>query len=159
MNAPAVRIVDASQGELLEAVRLLFEEYADSLGFELEFQGFPDELASLPGDYAPPQGRLLLALAGDEAAGCIGLRPLGGGLCECKRLYVRPGLRGHGIGRRLAEEAIEAAREIGYEAILLDTLRSSMQDAIELYCELGFRETEAYRFNHFPDALYLRLDL
>lgn len=159
MNTPGVRIVDGSQGELREAVRLLFEEYADSLGFDLEFQGFPDELASLPGEYAPPQGRLLLALVGDEAVGCIGLRPLGEDLCELKRLYVRPGLRGQGIARSLAEDAVSAAREIGYSAIVLDTLRSSMAEAIALYCGLGFTETEPYRLNPFPDALYLRLDL
>src|SRR5919198_6522319 len=108
-----VVILDGAAPAHAQATRQLFEEYADSLDVDLCFQGFDRELAELPGSYAPPSGRLLLALVDDEPAGCVALRPLADGDCELKRLYVRDEHRGLGLGRRLTEEAIGAARELG----------------------------------------------
>jgi putative acetyltransferase len=150
--------VDGSDSRALAAVRILFAEYAASLGFDLSFQDFERELAGLPGEYVPPRGRLLLTLAGDEAAGCAALRPLDGVTCELKRLYVRPAYRGTGLGRRLAGEMIAAARVLGYERIWLDTV-PSMGAALALYRSLGFVEIEPYRFNPVPGTTFLGLDL
>lgn len=134
-NADLVTV--AAPGTDLKAVRRLFVEYAEALGFSLCFQGFDKELETLPGDYAPPGGRLLLANEGEESVGCIGLRPLDAERCEIKRLYVRPVYRGKGLGRRLTESAIAAARKIGYRRVLLDTL-PTMREARALYASLGF---------------------
>lgn len=138
--------------------RALFEEYAAGLGVDLSFQDFDRELAELPGEYVPPEGRLLLAFDGDDAAGCVAVRPFGPGVAELKRLYVRPGYRGTGLGRRLSEAAIDAAREAGYERIRLDTL-PAMTAARALYASLGFEEIEAYRPNpvHGTTCFELRL--
>ncbi len=141
-----------------ETVRRLFRAYADSLGVSLGFQDFDAELAGLPGDYQPPAGRLLLAWQGVEAIGCVALRPLQGGACEMKRLYVSPRARAGGLGRSLATRICEEARSAGYRAIRLDTL-PDMAAAQRLYRSLGFRAVEPYTFNPVPGALFMERDL
>jgi putative acetyltransferase len=147
-----VQIVDGHVDEHVPTVRALFEEYAASIGVDLSFQDFERELAELPGEYVPPGGRLLLAL-GPEPAGCVALRPFEPGVCEMKRLYVRPVHRGSGLGRLLAEAIIEVGRDAGYERMRLDTL-PSMAAARGLYSALGFVEIEAYRHNPIHGTTY-----
>jgi carbonic anhydrase len=147
-----------SQAQIEEA-RALFLEYARSLDFDLRFQGFDAELAGLPGDYAPPEGRLLLAEAGGTTRGCVALHRHAEGICEMKRLFVRPRYRGTGLGRALAVAAIEEARKIGYRRMRLDTIGASMGSAIALYRSLGFVEIPPYRPNPIPSTLYLELAL
>ena len=151
-------IVPVKTGGSLEAVRRLFQEYAGSLEIDLGFQDFDRELADLPGDYAPPWGRLLLALEGGDPAGCVALRRLEPDVGELKRLYVRPPFRGTGLGRRLAERAVGEAKAAGYRLLRLDTL-PSMEGARSLYQRLGFREIAPYRHNPVPGAAFLELDL
>jgi len=151
-------LVDGSAADQLTTVRTLFQEYAGSLETDLCFQGFDRELRELPGEYAPPRGRLFLATDGDQAAGCIALRPIEDAVCEMKRLYVRGAWRGQGLGRRLAVAAIDEARRIGYERMWLDTL-PSMKGAIRLYLSLGFRDIGPYRVNPVPGARFMELDL
>jgi ribosomal protein S18 acetylase RimI-like enzyme len=153
-----MRIVDGHAEEELPAVRRLFEEYAASLEVDLGFQDFDRELQELPGDYAPPAGRILLALDGDEPAGCVALRPYEPDVCEMKRLYVRPVFQGSGLGRRLAEAIVEAGREAGYRFMRLDTM-PSMEAARGLYRSLGFEEIEAYRHNPVHGTTYFELEL
>ncbi len=153
-----LEIRDAVEAADVEQIRRLFEEYQRAIDVDLCFQGFAEELASLPGKYARPGGRLLLAVGDRESAGCAGLRPLGGRDCEMKRLYVRPPYRGSGLGRRLATELVDHARGAGYARMYLDTL-SSMTEARALYRSLAFVETAPYYPNPEPGAIYLALDL
>jgi ribosomal protein S18 acetylase RimI-like enzyme len=153
-SSPSLTIADAEP----EEARGLFLEYAKALGVDLSYQDFDRELADLPGDYARPGGRLLVARLGDETVGCVALRPAGGGACEMKRLFVRPGHRGLGAGRALAEAVICAAREAGYTSMRLDTL-PQMQTAQAMYETLGFREIEPYYESPVPGTRFLELEL
>ena len=139
--------------------RELFVEYAQSLGMNLCFQNFEQELAGLPGHYAPPDGRLLLAEYEGRLAGCVALHEWENGICEMKRLYLRPSFRGKGLGRVVAEKIIAEAREIGYQRVRLDTIEPLMKDAVEMYRKLGFREIAPYRPNPIAGAMYMELQL
>jgi putative acetyltransferase len=139
--------------------RELFQEYEKSLGVNLCFQNFEKELAGLPGHYAPPDGRLLLAEYEAQLAGCVALHKWETGICEMKRLYLRPAFRGKGLGRALAETIIAEAREIGYQRMRLDTIEPIMKDAVEMYRKLGFREIAPYRPNPIAGATYMELQL
>jgi putative acetyltransferase len=153
----SIDIVPATSEDHIATARRLFKEYEASLGIELTFQGFAEEVAGLPGAYTPPAGRLLLA-TGAEPAGCVALRPLGGGICEMKRLYVRPTARGARLGRRLAETVIREARAIGYARMRLDTL-PSMKEAFALYQTLGFREIAPYYATPIVGTRFMELSL
>jgi ribosomal protein S18 acetylase RimI-like enzyme len=154
----SIAIVRATSAEQIATARMLFKEYEASLGIELTFQGFAREVAELPGAYAPPAGRLFLATDGPEPAGCVALRPLGDGVCEMKRLYVRPTARGARLGRRLTETVIREARAIGYTRMRLDTL-PSMKEAFALYQTLGFREIPPYCENPIVGTHFMELSL
>jgi len=153
-----VRVVPARTTEDLSRARALFEEYASSLHFDLDFQDFGKELAGLPGGYAPPEGRLLLAWVQEQVAGCVALRKIDREVCEMKRLYVRPAFRRLGMGRVLALAIIQEARKIGYSRMRLDTV-PSMKDAQVLYESLGFQKIPSYCHNPVPGALFLELNL
>jgi ribosomal protein S18 acetylase RimI-like enzyme len=148
----------AHEGDALAGARQLFEEYAASLDISLCFQGFDEELSSLPGTYALPRGRLLLACRGNESAGCVALRPLEPDICEMKRLYVRPAYRSGGVGRLLTERVIHEAVTAGYRRMRLDTL-PTMETALQLYRRLGFREIAPYTANPLKGAVFLELQL
>jgi putative acetyltransferase len=148
----------ASPGQIAQT-RELFLEYAKSLGFSLCFQNFDTELAGLPGDYAPPEGRLLLTEWQGQLAGCGALHKLETDICEMKRLYLRPEFRGKGIGRTIAERLIAEAREIGYQRMRLDTVAPVMKDAGAMYRRLGFKEIAPYRENPMAGTLYMELEL
>jgi len=160
--APLIQISGSVSTDELDAVREIFREYAAGLGVDLCFQSFDEELAGLPGDYAPPRGALLLASVDGALAGCCALRPLDAAdypnAAEMKRLYVRKAFRGFGLGRQLAEAALDAARQAGYATVLLDTL-DDMEAARALYGELGFEEIPPYYHNPIPGAHYLKVDL
>lgn len=160
MTSGGVRIVPAREPEEIAAARVLFREYAAGLGFDLAFQGFEAELAALPGEYAPPRGALLLARADapELHAGCVALRPLAAGVCEMKRLYVRPAWRGTGLGRTLARAILDEGRRLGYTRMRLDTV-PQMQAARALYESLGFRDIPAYRHNPIPGTRWLEAAL
>ena len=147
-----------SPGQVAQA-RELFLEYAQSLGMNLCFQNFEQELAALPGDYIPPDGRLLLAEYEGNLAGCIALHRWDAGICEMKRLYLRPSFRGKGLGRVLAEAIIAEARNVGYQRMRLDTIEPLMKDAVEMYRRLGFQEIAPYRPNPIAGAMYMELQL
>jgi len=149
-----IDFADASAPPLLDAARELFREYQAAIGVDLSFQGFERELALLPGDYAPPAGRLLVARVDGPIAGCGALRPIGQGVAELKRMWVRPAFRGLGLGRSIAEVLLRAADDIGYEAVRLDTL-APMKEAQALYVTLGFREIPAYYDNPLPGVIYM----
>ena len=151
-------IVEIQGKEYLAEIGYLFEEYADSLEIDLDFQGFGEELASLPGEYGSPHGCLLLALWQGQVAGCVALRQFSPGICEMKRLYTQQEFRGLGIGRALCEAIITRARRIGYERMRLDTL-PSMKTARGLYASLGFKEIEPYRYNPIEGAHFMELVL
>jgi putative acetyltransferase len=152
------RIIEVQAGKLLAAVRELFTEYARDLKIDLCFQNFDRELAELPGQYAPPRGRLWLALVEGAAAGCVALRPNSDEICEMKRLYVRPAFRRSGTGRALAHTAVGAAKQLGYHSMRLDTL-SAMTEAIALYQSLGFHRIVPYYDNPCEEAAFMELKL
>ena len=152
-------IIRAQSPDDIEHARELFREYAAWLEIDLCFQNFEKELAELPGEYAPPTGRLFLATKGTGIAGCVALRKIGHGVCEIKRLFVRSEFRGQGLGRQLAQAIIQAAKQIGYERMRLDTLPPKMNDAIALYRSLGFVEIEPYYNNPVPGAKFMELNL
>jgi len=139
-------------------VRNLFKEYADSLNFELDFQDFREELATLPGKYAPPLGSILVAKQNGETVGCVAVRPLGEEICEMKRLFVKPAHRGRRIGRELALAIIAEAKRVGYRAMRLDTVEA-MKEASALYRALGFQPIDAYCYNPLPGAMFFELKL
>jgi putative acetyltransferase len=153
-----VKIVKANAKESIETVKTLIRDYAESLAFDLDFQNFDQEMDDFPGEYALPKGCLYLAMDENQPAGCVALRDLGDGICEMKRLYVKPDYRGQKIGRLLAQTVIRAARELGYERMRLDTI-PSMKRANVLYKALGFKEIAPYRFNPIEGAAFFELHL
>lgn len=153
-----MNIIQAQTKNHLEEVQTLFREYQAFLNVDICFQGFEAELVGLPGKYAPPEGILLLALAGQKAAGCGALRRFDADKCEMKRLFVRPEFRGLGLGKSLAQRLIAEAIRIGYSSMLLDTL-DKLKVAMRIYESLGFLPTEAYYQNPLPGVVYWQLDL
>src|SRR5258707_982619 len=151
-----LELVDVRTPEQLDLIRRLFSEYGASLGVDLSFQNFSEELATLPGRYVPPEGGIVLAIDDGNPAGCVAFRNLEAGTCEMKRLYVRPEFRGRRIGHALAEAVILKARNAGYHEMRLDTL-PSMHTAIAMYESLGFRPAEAYYVNPVPGTRYYTL--
>jgi ribosomal protein S18 acetylase RimI-like enzyme len=159
-----MKLIQVQSAEEASRARELFEEYAAWLGLNLCFQNFDKELAELPGEYVPPTGRLFLATEDDRIAGCVAVRKMDGGeigdgVCEMKRLYVRPAFRGTGLGRALIETVIDSAREIGYARIRLDTLPGKMDRAIAMYRSLGFKNIEPYYNNPVSGAAFMELEL
>ena len=162
MDTPEIHLVTADTPARLDAARLILREYAESLGIDLCFQDFDRELATLPGEYAPPGGLLLLAYVDEELAGCGAFRALAdvdyANACEMKRLYVRRAFRRFGLGRLLAQALLDRATEAGYSTMLLDTL-DDMEAARGLYATLGFEDVPPYYFNPIAGAHYLKADL
>ena len=152
-------LTQAESSADIDEARALFKEYEASLGISLCFQSFDQELANLPGDYARPSGRLLLARDGFDIAGCIALRRLDDSICEMKRLYLRPGFRGKGLGGKLVDAILNEAKLLGYSKMRLDTIPGKMDEAIKLYRSIGFKEIPAYYDTPFGDTLYMELDL
>ena len=153
-----MRMVQAQTAAELDAVRELFDEYQRGLGVDLGFQGFAEELATLPGRYAPPGGRLLLALDGTHAAGCVALRALEEDVCEMKRLFVRPAYRGHGLGYQLATQIVNEATALGYSLMRLDTL-DTLDSAMRMYATMGFQRRMPYYANPLSGVVYWELAL
>ncbi len=153
-----MEITRAHSANHIEEIRRLFREYETFLAVDLCFQGFEDELAGLPGQYAPPDGALLIAVENQKAAGCVALRKLEDGICEMKRLFVRPQYRCRGLGRMLAERIIDKAARLGYTSMYLDTL-DKLKEALHLYESLGFKLRKPYYPNPLPGVLYWELDL
>ena len=153
-----VEIYPARFPEQLEVVRAIFREYAESLGVDLSFQSFESELAELPGKFAAPRGRVLLARNNEDVVGCVAMRPLDELTCEMKRLYIRPSGRGQQAGRQLATLICRIAQEAGYTRIRLDTL-PDMQAAQQLYTSLGFKPIPAYVFNPIAGTIFMERDL
>jgi len=153
-----LKIVEANTKELIENAKGLIREYAQSLEFDLGFQDFAMEMENFPGQYASPRGCLYVALDENEPIGCVALRDIGQGICEMKRLYVRPYVRGQKVGKLLAEIVIKAARDMGYDFMRLDTI-PSMKQANMLYNALGFKQIAPYRFNPLEGATFLELNL
>jgi ribosomal protein S18 acetylase RimI-like enzyme len=162
LDTPSVHLITPDTPQLIEATRAIFREYADGLGVDLCFQNFEQELTSLPGDYAAPQGVLLLAMVDGEVAGCGAVRPLPDcdypNACEMKRLYVRRAFRRFGLGRLIAQTLMDRAAEAGYSVMLLDTL-DDMETARGLYASLGFEAVPPYYYNPIPGAHYLKAEL
>jgi putative acetyltransferase len=158
MAAAEIVLSQADTHELVATARSLFREYAEAIGTDLEYQGFAAELAALPAPYVPPGGALLIAHVGSDVAGCVGLRPLDSRTGEMKRLYVRPAYRSGGLGKRLVESVIQAARQAGYSELRLDTL-PSMASAQALYHRLGFIEIPPYNSTHLPGTRFYALKL
>lgn len=162
LDAPQMEFRDHHDAQALDQVRTIIREYAASLGVDLCFQDFDAEMAQMPGEYAPPRGALLSAWVNGELAGCCALRPLDNAdypvACEMKRLYVRPAYRGLHLGRQLTEAIMEAARTLGYQHVLLDTM-SELEAARALYEDLGFKEIPPYYFNPIPGVHYLMAEI
>jgi putative acetyltransferase len=158
MTVPEIVLSQADSPELVAIARSLFREYAEAIATDLEYQGFAAELAALPAPYVPPNGALLIAHAGADVAGCVGLRPLDSRTGEMKRLYVRPTYRSWGLGKRLVEAVIHASRQAGHSELRLDTL-PSMASAQALYHRLGFVEIPPYSNTHLPGTRFYRLKL
>jgi putative acetyltransferase len=154
-----LRIIHASTPQEMATFRLLAEELLVEYGFDLSFQNVDEELAHLPGKYAQPQGAIVLAFVDDIPAGCVAMRPLEEGICEMKRLYVRPRFRALKLGRLLSERLLEHAKTSGYRFMRLDTRREQMYRAIAIYSSLGFYEIPPYNVNPFPDIYYMERDL
>lgn len=152
-----MQLIQAQSPEEIRSARDLFEEYASWIEISLCFQNFDKELAELPGDYAPPSGRLFLAVDGDQVMGCVALRKIGNGVGEMKRLYVRPEFRGRGLGRTLTEKLIAEANQIGYARLRLDTLPGKMDQAIAMYRSIGFQEIAPYYKNPVAGATFMEL--
>lgn len=153
-----LKIIPAQTEEDYDIAKKLFIEYANSLGFDLSFQDFEEELANLPGEYLSPTGCLLIAVYKEQPVGCVALRKLSDGICEMKRLYVKEQFRRLGIGRALVEAVIDKARKIGYNYMRLDTV-PLMEVARALYISVGFKKTDAYRYNPIEDAVFMELKL
>jgi putative acetyltransferase len=154
-----MRIVEANTQQDIEHARTLFQEYASGVGISLCFQNFDHELENLPGDYAPPDGRLLLAFDEGQIMGCIALRKLEPGVCEMKRLFVRPQYRGTGLGKILVQSIIDKAHQLGYTHMRLDTMPGRMDKAIALYHSIGFVEIDPYYKSPVEDAKFMQLEL
>ena len=154
-----ISLKQAESPEEISEARELFLEYAKSLNFSLCFQSFDKELAELPGDYAPPDGRLLLLRHDGRLAGCVALHKLDAEICEMKRLYLRSEFRGKGLGLALARAIIDEARKIGYRYMRLDTVEPVMKDAVAMYRQMGFKEITPYRPNPIAGAMYMELEL
>jgi ribosomal protein S18 acetylase RimI-like enzyme len=153
-----IKIFEANTNEFIEKTKELIREYAQSLEFDLGFQDFDKEMENFPGQYALPGGCLYVALDENQPIGCVALRDLGHGICEMKRLYVKPFFRGQKVGKLLAEVVIKAARDMGYDFMRLDTI-PSMKHANMLYNALGFKQIAPYRFNPLDGATFFELNL